>query len=81
MKDAQKAEFLLNLLTKQKENILKLPVSLKEADCTIARFYLLLMPLLTLVETENQDRAKELTTGFFDMLLNSEYSLNIKITG
>lgn len=39
------------------------------------------MPLLNLVEGDNYNKAKELTTHFFDILLNSDYSLNIKITG
>ncbi len=77
--ESEQAVALCELLLGQKEQILQLPTSVKQAECTIQRFYLFLWPLLNLAESGNYDKAKELTIKFIDLLLNeSEYSLKIK---
>lgn len=60
--------------------ILQLPISVKQSECTIQRFYLLLWPLLALAEHGNYARAKDLTVKFIDLLVEqSAYSLKIKV--
>jgi len=70
---------LLELMLNQKDHILQLPTSIRQAECTIQRFYLLLWPLLNLVEVGNYQKAKELTQKYVQLLLNSHYSLKIKV--
>ena len=77
--ESQRALFLLNLLIENKSQILNLPISIKQADCTIARFYLLLMPLFNAAETGNYKETKQLAANFISLLLGSEYSVQIKI--
>ena len=78
--EAESAAFLLDLLLEQSSNILKLPVSIRQAECTIQRFYLLLWPLLNLAEEGNYAKAKELTVRFIDLLVEqSTFSLKIKV--
>ena len=78
--EAESAVFLLELLLEQSANILKLPVSIRTAECTIQRFYLLLWPLLNLAESGEYSKAKELTVRFIDLLVEqSAFSLKIKV--
>ena len=56
-----------------------LPTSVKQAECTIQRFYLLLWPLLNLVESADYAKAKSLTQQFVGLLCKSEFSLKIKV--
>ena len=58
------AELLLRMLLDTSDMIAKLGTSIKQADCTIQRFYLLLMPLIAMAEETNYDSAKELTNEF-----------------
>ena len=79
-KESDSAVALLELLLGQKAQILTLPTSVRQAECTIQRFYLFLWPLLNLAESGSYDKAKELTQQFIDLLLDkSEYSLKIKV--
>ena len=75
------AEFLLDMLLETREMIAGLPTSIKHVDCSIQRFYLLLMPLIAMAEdTKGQyGKAKEFAQQFTEILLESGYSLNIKI--
>ena len=57
--EAESAIFLLDLLLQQSDNILKLPAQVRQGECTIQRFYLLLWPLLNIAESGNYDKAKE----------------------
>ena len=60
--------------------IMKLPTSIKQAECTIQRFFLLLWPLLNLAETGDYDKAKSLTLAFVNLLVESDvYALKIKV--
>lgn len=77
--DSERALFLLKLLHENKSQILSLPISTKQADCTIARFYLLLMPLFNSAEEEHYEETKKLAANFIDLLLKSDYSIQIKI--
>ena len=59
---------------------MQLPTSVKQAECTVQRFFLFLWPLLNMAESGNYDKAKELTVKFVDLMLHeSQYSLKIKI--
>ena len=62
--DPKRAEFLLNLLLEMEAQILSLPTQIKVTSCTFARFFLLLMPLLNMVEESSYEKAKELTIKF-----------------
>ena len=80
--EAAKAIFLLDLLLEQSANILKLPMKVGQADCTIQRFYLLLWPLLNLAESgrDNYAKAKEQTVKFIDLLVEqSNFTLKVKV--
>lgn len=57
-----------------------LQTSIKRVDCTCQRFYLLLMPLIAQAEEANYPAAKELAVEFMGILLQSSFSLNIKIS-
>lgn len=67
--EAESAVYLLDLLLEQSANILKLPSMIRQGECTIQRFYLLLWPLLNLAESGDYDKAKELTVSFIDLLV------------
>lgn len=77
--DGESAICLLELLLSQKSNILQLPTSVRQAECTIQRFYLLLMPLLNMAEGANYEKTKTLASQFFSLLVDSQYSLKIKV--
>ena len=77
--EGQQAAALLELLYSMKDTVLRLPTSVKTAECTIQRFYLLLLPLLNMVEQEDYAQAKSLTEKFFTMLRSSRYQLQIKV--
>lgn len=70
---------MLELLLAQKDQILQLPTSIRQAECTIQRFYLLLWPLFNLVEDGNYPKAKELTQKFIELLLDAQFALKIKV--
>lgn len=74
------AEFLLRILLETSDMISELQTSIKHVDCTIQRFYLLLMPLIAMAEETNYQAAKELAGEFMQILLQSSFSLNIKIS-
>ena len=74
------AEFLLNMLLDTREMIAELDTSIKRVDCTIQRFYLLLMPLIAMAEETNYDKVKSMTQQFIEALLESDFSLNVKIS-
>lgn len=74
------AQALLESLLSAKSAILDLPTTIKEGDCTIARFYLLLLPLINLVEETSRADARRLTSQLFSLLLTSDYGLNVKTT-
>ena len=73
------AEFLLKMLLETRDTILELQTSTKHADCTIQRFYLLLMPLISMAEETNYKTAKAIASAFIELLLESGYSLRIKV--
>ena len=59
---------------------MQLPTSVRQAECTIQRFFLLLWPLLNIVESGNYDQAKSLTKQFVSLLCDqSDFSLKIKV--
>ena len=63
-----------------KAKIVELPTSIRQAECTIQRFYLFIWPLLNLAETGDYQRAKNLTDRFVSILCDeSDYSLKIKV--
>lgn len=64
---------------KQKASIKELPTSIKQSECTIQRFYLLLWPLLSLAESGDYNKAKSLTVAFVNLLVDSEHALKIKV--
>lgn len=71
---------LLELLISQKDHVLKLPTSIRTAECTIQRFFLLLWPLISLAESGNYEKAKSLSIKFIELLVEqSEYALKIKV--
>lgn len=74
------AQALLESLLSTKSAILDLPTTIKESDCTIARFYLLLLPLINLVEETSRADAMRLTSQLFSFLITSDYGLNVKTT-
>ena len=73
------AEALLRMILETRELIPELQTSAKHVDCTIQRFYLLLMPLLAMVEESSYAAAKELASEFTRILLEAGFSLSIKI--
>ena len=73
------AEALLRMILETKDLIPELATSAKHVDCTIQRFYLLLMPLIAMVEETNYTAAKELAASFTEILLESSFALSIKI--
>ena len=68
------------MLLETSEMIGELQTSIKRVDCTIQRFYLLLMPLIAMAEETDKPVAKELAGEFMTILLESQFSLNIKIS-
>lgn len=78
--EPESAASLLELLLEHKHLIKALPTSVRQAECTIQRFYLLLWPLLNLAEQGDYAKAKSLTDQFISLLCDeSEYSLKIKV--
>ena len=77
--EAEGAIYLLELLLTMKDQILSLPTSIKQVTCTIARFYLLLMPLFELIQQTHYEKAKELAANFITILIESNYALSFKI--
>ena len=73
------AGFLLRMLLDTLDMVGQLQTSVKHADCTFQRFYLLLMPLIAMAEEADYASTKEITCKFIEFLLESEYSLNIKV--
>jgi len=77
--DAESAISLLELLLTQEDKIMQLPTSVRQAECTIQRFFLLLMPLFAMAEKMDYQKTKSLTAKLMNLLVDSEYSLKIKI--
>lgn len=73
-------EALLRMILETKDLIPELQTSSKHVVCTIQRFYLLLMPLIAMVEETSYAKAKELASAFTEILLEAGFSLSIKIT-
>ena len=67
------------MLLETSDMIVELQTSIKHVDCTVQRFYLLLMPLIAMAEETDYPVAKELAGEFMTILLESNFSLNIKI--
>jgi len=71
---------LLDLLLEMKPKIMELPTSIRQAECTVQRFFLLLWPLFNLAEAGDYARAKNLTERFISLLCDeSDFSLKIKV--
>ena len=78
--EAESAVMLLELLMKQSSYVMKLPTSIRQAECTIQRFFLLLWPLISLAESGDYEKAKDLSIKFIELLVEqSEYALKIKV--
>lgn len=63
-----------------KQIIPDLPVSAKQADCTLLRFYLYLLPVVNLALVQNEKATKDIFIEFVNLLTASSAAINHKIT-
>ena len=70
---------LLTYLLEFKSFIVQLPVSTKEAECTIQRFILYLLPIFKFAEEQSYIDTRGLLEKYIDVLTRSEFPLSAKI--
>lgn len=57
-----------------------MPTSAKQAECTIQRFYLYLLPCINLAHQQDAKKTMDMFVQFMDLLVKSDFALNSKIT-
>ena len=62
---------LVQTLLSLKQIIPDLPVSSKQADCTLLRFYLYLLPVVNLALVQNEKATKDMFIEFVNLLTDS----------
>jgi hypothetical protein len=72
---------LLTTLLTFKTQISALPSQLKQAECTIQRFMLYLLPVFNMIKADSYEESKKLMQQYLDLLCKSDtFSVPSKVT-
>lgn len=78
--DSLEVEEILDYLLELKDLLVQLPTLHSKAQITIQRVYLLILPLLKILEKEGKnDKLRSYLEQLMNMITKSSYSLSVKI--